>query len=83
MRNPFNKIVVRYSNNALRIRNCQTTVKPTKDELGPVTNYNEWGIYIRTLTDATYKAFNTIDTEIATEMLLAQAKYEILNPRLT
>jgi hypothetical protein len=78
MDNLNNKVVVQYPNGALRVRNCKTTVMPTKSELGPITDYNHWQIHLAIVTDARYNAFNRIDTIVSTENLLCDAKM-ILN----
>jgi len=81
MLNSSKLIAVVYRGNQVRFRNCQSTVFPTKKELGPVTNINEWFLYLRFCADLQVKATTTFDTIVATESLIDQANHEILNPR--
>lgn len=42
----MSRLLVKYANGEPRSRSVQRTVCPTKSELGQVTNYNAWNIYI-------------------------------------
>lgn len=78
MRNPNNKITVLYPNGALRTRNCQSTVCPTKAAIGIVTDINEWYRYLAFKQDTQYNAHARFDAELAGEILLQDA-WEIIN----
>ncbi|RAV52345.1 hypothetical protein DIU36_24735 [Mucilaginibacter rubeus] len=80
MKNKDNKIVVNYPNVGLRVRNCQTTVRPTEKELGPITDFNTWQMHLRFATDTLYNATFAADAIIATESLLCDANEIIYTP---
>lgn len=65
MRNPYNRVVVWYRRAGLRVRSCQTTVRPTTQELGNVTDFNAWTAYIR----------QSVNENEASAHLLEEAKF--------
>lgn len=70
-----NRVIVRYPNNKLRVRNCQSTAYPTQKDLGPVTNINEWFMFLRFGIDAHYNADAAFDAEIAAATIIQTANH--------
>ena len=77
MLNPLKLAVVKYPNGAVKLRSCQTTVAPNANDLGPVTSFNDWQLYLRFRNDAAYNASHAFDTIMGIENTLCEAQ-EIL-----
>lgn len=78
MKHPDNRIIVRYPKAGMRVRNVQSTVYPSRQDLGTVTSYDEWNLYLRFCIDARYGASRAIEITFAGEELVKEAK-KILN----